>query len=129
MKFTKTLAALATAGSGLTLALAGSAVPAVAATGTYGYDYNAHIATAGGSDTTYKMMIALSDIYNTSSIAGCVATTTPTGPGQAVNQCKSTTTPSAVNANYERDTIAQASPTGFQRWDRVAELGRVHQQG
>lgn len=112
MRFTKTLAALATAGTGLTLALAGSAVPAVAATGTYGYDYNAHIVTGGGSDTTYKMMIALSDIYNTASISGCVANTAQTAPGQAVNQCTSTTAPTNSNANYERDTVAQAAPTG-----------------
>lgn len=113
MKFKKTLAALATVGTGLSLALAGSVVPAVAATGTYGYDYNAHIVTGGGSDTTYKMMVALSDIYNTSSIAGCVANTSQSnGPGQAVNMCTSTTAPTTANANYERDTVAQASPTG-----------------
>ncbi len=115
MKFKKILAAFAAAGGGLTIALAGSAVPAVAATGTYGYDNNAHIVVGGGSDTTYKAMTALSAIYNTASIAGCVTQTSATGANQSpqLNQCSpSSQLPTGLNANFERDTTAQASPTG-----------------
>jgi ABC-type phosphate transport system substrate-binding protein len=80
----------------------------------YGFDDTPHVIVGGGSDTTWKVMTALTGLYNTS--AGCVnqLSILPT-----TNDCLTT---SGVHdawggaapylGNWQHDTIAQAYPAG-----------------
>jgi hypothetical protein len=131
------VAAFAAAGSGL-FALGLGATPASAATAlSYGFDGNAHLIVAGGSDTTYTTMIALGDLWNqnntvfnnaatpgssgtTCSVitAATAATGTYPSPTQLANQrstaqqanAPSPQNPGAINCNH--DTVAEAYPAG-----------------
>jgi ABC-type phosphate transport system substrate-binding protein len=87
--------------------------PASAAPTDYSWDGSAHIITGGGSDTTYKAMVGITTVYD--GAPGCAVTTasgvdlgdcaaaipTPGNPGDGVNL-----------GNAERDTVAEANPTG-----------------
>lgn len=95
----------------LTLGVVASAIPASASPPSgYGFDNTAHLIVGGGSDTTYKAMVNITDLYNGSK--GCEVTT---ANGPSMNQC---IVPSPNNpetntlGNYQRDTVAQANPTG-----------------
>ena len=106
-KLLKVVVAAATVA--VTAALVG-AVPAGATPPTnYGFDNTAHIIVGGGSDTTYKAMIGLTDLYDGS--PGCFTTTSS---GSAVlNNCLANASPETNTlGNYEHDTVAQAYPTG-----------------
>ncbi|CAN5714130.1 hypothetical protein BH10ACT1_BH10ACT1_05510 [soil metagenome] len=100
-------------------AMAGSlllaATPATAAPGPptgYGYDGRADIAVGGGSDTTYRAMVGLTDLYN--GAGGCNVNT---AVGPDLNTCVYSTNaadPADANTlgNYDHDTFANANPTG-----------------
>jgi len=100
--------------AGATLAVTGALVGAVPAGATpptgYGFDNTAHIISGGGSDTTYRAMVGLTDLYNGS--PGCF-TTTSSG-SSVLNNCITTNPNPETNTlgNYEHDTVAQAYPTG-----------------
>lgn len=86
------------------------ALPAGAVTppSGYGFDDHAHIIVGGGSDTTYKAQLGITDLWDQSSVNnGCQHLTT-TGPNQ--NSCQQDS-PYALS-NYQGDTVAQANPVG-----------------
>jgi ABC-type phosphate transport system substrate-binding protein len=94
----------------LTLGALAAATPAGASPPSgYGFDNSAHIIIGGGSDTTYKAMVGITDLYDGSK--GCEVSTS----GTTINQC---VVPSPNNpetntlGNYQRDTVAQANPAG-----------------
>jgi ABC-type phosphate transport system substrate-binding protein len=105
------LALVAATAGGLLL----NAVPAGATPGPptgYGFDGKADLIVAGGSDTTYRAMVGLTDLYN-----GAPGCTVNTAVGPDLNTCVYSTNPSDPEdknsqGNYDRDTIAQANPTG-----------------
>lgn len=91
-------------------AMLSSAVPAGATPPTgYGFDNSAHLIVGGGSDTTYKAMIGLTDLYDGS--PGCNAVTSS---GSALlNTCVVVAgAETDTLGNYQHDTVAQAYPTG-----------------
>ncbi len=78
----------------------------------YGDDGRADIVVGGGSDTTYRAMVGLTDLYN--GAGGC---TVNTAVGPDLNTCVYSTNAAdppdkASLGNYDHDTIAQANPTG-----------------
>ncbi|WP_426573591.1 hypothetical protein [Aquihabitans sp. McL0605] len=111
MKKIHKLAIVAAAAGGLLL----SVTPASATPGPpsgYGFDGKADLVVAGGSDTTYRAMVGLTDLYNSS--PGC---TVSTAVGPDLNKCVYSANagdPEDKNSqgNYDRDTVAQANPTG-----------------
>jgi len=89
-----------------------AAVPAGATPPTgYGFDNSPHVVVAGGSDTTYKSQLLLTELYMESSIQGCQHVT---AVGPTLNQCNPTGSPEQNTnlGNYQGDTFAQANPTG-----------------
>jgi ABC-type phosphate transport system substrate-binding protein len=105
------LALVAAAAGGLVL----NAVPASATAGPptgYGFDGKADLIVAGGSDTTYRAMVSLTDLYN-----GAPGCTVNTAVGPDLNTCVYSSDPGASPdknslGNYDHDTLAQANPTG-----------------
>jgi ABC-type phosphate transport system substrate-binding protein len=98
--------------------VAGSLIMALPASATpgpppgYGDSGQGTIVVGGGSDTTYRAMIGLSDLYN-----GAPGCTTSTAVGPALGQCVYSTNSSdpadvASLGNYQHDTISQAYPDG-----------------
>jgi hypothetical protein len=87
----------------------GIASPAGATPAGYGFDGNAHIIVGGGSDTTYKVMIGISDLWQ--GAPGCDNTPPSPFPSPAnLNVCNNPPTQTLGNAQH--DTITQAYPTG-----------------
>ena len=100
----------AVAGSLLAQAAPASATPGPPA--GYGDDGRADIAVGGGSDTTYRAMVGLTDLYN-----GAPGCTVNTAVGPDLNTCvysanSGDPADKASLGNYDHDTIAQANPTG-----------------
>jgi ABC-type phosphate transport system substrate-binding protein len=78
----------------------------------YGGDGKADIVVGGGSDTTYRAMVGLTDLYN--GAPGCTVNTTR---GLDLNNCVYSNNAgdpadAASLGNYDHDTVAQANPTG-----------------
>jgi ABC-type phosphate transport system substrate-binding protein len=93
----------------LAFALSG-AIPAGATPPTgYGFDNTAHLIVGGGSDTTYKAMVNLTDLWD-----GAPGCTIVTSNGATLNNCVTTNANPETNTlgNYQHDTVAQANPTG-----------------
>jgi hypothetical protein len=86
--------------------LALAATPAGAAPSGYGFDNTPHIIVGGGSDTTWRAQISLSDLYNYS--VGC---TTTTAVGSSLGNCIAGSDTNEL-ANHQHDTVAQANPNG-----------------
>ncbi len=89
-----------------------AALPAGATPPTgYGFDGTPHIIVGGGSDTTYKMQLLLSELYNEASLAaGCSVSTSV---GASLNSCILTGSPETNDlGNWQHDTVAQANPVG-----------------
>src|SRR6476620_5752650 len=91
-----------------------AAMPAGASGPTgYGFDDTPHVVVGGGSDTTWKVMTALTALYNTS--AGC---TNHLVVNTDLNTCLTDANPdpwgtaSPYLGNWQHDTIAQAYPAG-----------------
>jgi len=77
----------------------------------YGFDGQSHIVVGAGSDTTYRAMLGLTDLYDESALIGCRRDTT--SGGQFTNTCINPYTPSTNTLNnYDGDTVAQAAPAG-----------------
>lgn len=107
MKFSwKLMASTATA----VVALSTMALPANATPPTgYGFDGQPHVIVGGGSDTTYRAMVGLTDLYNGS--PGCIQNT---AVGPDTDKCL-TNNPNAetnTGGDYQHDTVAQANPAG-----------------
>jgi ABC-type phosphate transport system substrate-binding protein len=99
--------------AGATLAMTGALVGAVPAGATpptgYGFDNTAHPIVGGGSDTTYRAMVGITDLYNGS--PGCNVTTA--SGSASLNNCVADANPETNTlGNYEHDTVAQAYPVG-----------------
>jgi hypothetical protein len=77
----------------------------------YGFDGSPHAVVGGGSDTTYKAQLGLTELYMSTSIGGCEHTT---AVGANLNKCNVLGTPEIDTnlGNYQGDTFAQANPTG-----------------
>ncbi len=88
-----------------------AAMPAGATPPTgYGFDNVPHVIVAGGSDTTYKVIQNISDLYQISSLSGCTHTT---GVGPNLNKCVSVAGAETSNlANYQGDTLGNANAVG-----------------
>ncbi|MCU1454092.1 MAG: ABC-type phosphate transport system, periplasmic component [Acidimicrobiales bacterium] len=89
----------------LTLA---STASATSPTG-YGFDLAPHVIVGGGSDTTYKAMVGLTDLYLGS--PGCF-TTTQVGPNLGKCITNNPNPETNTGGNYQHDTVAQATPAG-----------------
>jgi ABC-type phosphate transport system substrate-binding protein len=90
-------------------ALAAAPAGASAPTG-YGFDNTPHTIISAGSDTTYKAMVGITNLYNGS--VGCQVQTA-TGPN--INKCvipSPNNTETNTLGNYERDTVTNANPAG-----------------
>jgi hypothetical protein len=87
-----------------------AALPAGAVTppAGYGFDDHAHLIVGGGSDTTYKAQLGLTDLWDQSSVNNGCQHLTAVGPNQ--NSCQQDS-PFALS-NYQGDTVAQANPVG-----------------
>ena len=118
------LAAAASAAAVVATMGAGAAGAITAPPAGYGFDGHPDVIVAGGSDTTAKMMLTLSDLWNASAVNnGChhsqntTATTVTTiandpNPNAVFqNACDQTDEPFNL-ANYDGDTLADANPTG-----------------
>jgi hypothetical protein len=102
----------AAAGVAVVIASVAGVTPAFADPPTgYGFDDQPHVVVAGGSDTTYKAMLGLTELYMNTSIGGCQHVTTV---GPDLNKCSPTGSPETNSnlANYQGDTFANANPTG-----------------
>src|SRR5262249_56759713 len=77
LKLAAAVGAVAVVGS--LAAPAGAAPPA-----GYGFDDHAHVVVAGGSDTTYRAMVGVADLWEVSGLGGCPHST---GVGTAQNSC------------------------------------------
>jgi hypothetical protein len=77
----------------------------------YGFDGQPHAVVGGGSDTTYKAQLGLTELYMSSSIGGCEHIT---AVGANLNKCNVLATAETDTnlGNYQGDTFAQANPTG-----------------
>ena len=77
----------------------------------YGFDGSPHTVVGGGSDTTYKAQLGLTELYMSTSIGGCQHVT---AVGATMNQCNPVATAETDTnlGNYQGDTFAQANPTG-----------------
>ncbi len=86
------------------------ALPAGAVTppSGYGFDDHAHLIVGGGSDTTYKAQLGITDLWDQSSVNNGCQHLTAVGPAQ--NSCQQDS-PYALS-NYQGDTVAQANPVG-----------------
>jgi hypothetical protein len=91
-----------------------AALPAGATGPTgYGFDDTPHVVVGGGSDTTWKVMTALTALYNTS--AGC---TNHLVVNTDLNTCLTDANPDPWGGaapylgNWQHDTISQAYPAG-----------------
>ena len=73
----------------------------------YGFDDNAHVVVGGGSDTTYRVQVGITTLWNLSGLSGCPHST---AVGTAQNSCQSDMTTNL--GNYQGDTFAQANPVG-----------------
>jgi hypothetical protein len=73
----------------------------------YGFDGSAHVVVGAGSDTTYRVQVDITKLYNLSGLAGCPHVT---GTGTNQNACSSDITTNL--GNYQGDTFAQANPVG-----------------
>ena len=110
MKRIHKLALVAAAAGGLLVNSTASATPGPP-TG-YGSDGRATIIVGGGSDTTYRAMVGLTNLYN-----GAPGCTVNTAIGPDLNTCvyspTSTDPPDPASlGNYDHDTVAMANPTG-----------------
>jgi hypothetical protein len=65
------------------------------------------VIVAGGSDTTFRAMVGLADLWQESGLSGCPHRT---GVGPTQNSCQTDITTNL--ANYQGDTIANANPVG-----------------
>ena len=76
----------------------------------YGFDDTAHVIVGGGSDTTYRAQVGISDLWTESGLSGCPHIT---ANGAALNSCNQAVGAETSNlGNYQGDTIAQANPVG-----------------
>ena len=77
----------------------------------YGFDDSPHVVVGGGSDTTYQAQLGLTQLYMSTSIAGCQHITTQ---GPTLDQCTPTVSAETDTnlGDYEGDTFAQANPVG-----------------
>jgi ABC-type phosphate transport system substrate-binding protein len=116
-KKVKRLTKLLIAASAVAVGVAWMAIPA-SADGPSGYgfsDDSPHVITMGGSDTTYKIMQGVSDLYNQS--AGCLNST---AADTNLNTCLTTPgTPDTTSAdtggafaNWEHDGVLNLYSTG-----------------
>ena len=126
-KFWKLATAAGAAVVVATMAGAGAAGAITAPPAGYGFDGHPDVIVGGGSDTTAKMMLTITDLYNGSAINnGChhsgnaTATTVttvanppgpPSGNGVFQNACDNTDEPFNLS-NWDGDTVSQANPTG-----------------
>lgn len=102
-KLAVTLSAALVVGPMLTVVPVGATPPA-----GYGFDDTPHVIVGGGSDTTWRAMIGITDLWGES--PGC---TTVTTVGPMLNQCVTVATPETDTlGNYQHDTAAQAFPAG-----------------
>jgi ABC-type phosphate transport system substrate-binding protein len=72
----------------------------------YGFDNNAHLIVGGGSDTTYKAMVNITDLYNGS--VGCEVTT---ATGATINKCITPVRTTAADGNTTNGGTAITSAT------------------
>lgn len=100
---------LAGAAAALAMAEVAMASPAGATMPSgYGFDGSAHVIIGGGSDTTYRAIVSLTDLWNGS--PGCKVVTTV---GSTLGQCETLATAETDTlGNYQHDTVAQANPVG-----------------
>ena len=75
----------------------------------YGYDETPHIIVGGGSDTTYRSQLGISDLYNESGLAGCQHITVR---GPQMGQCNVLSSDASNRGNWDGDTVGQANPYG-----------------
>ena len=77
----------------------------------YGFDGSPHTVVAGGSDTTYKAQLGLTELYMSTAIGGCEHIT---AVGATLHKCNTVGSPETDTnlGNYQGDTFAQANPTG-----------------
>jgi hypothetical protein len=74
----------------------------------YGFDNTPHVIVGGGSDTTYRAQVNLTDLWNASD--GCPVSTASDGN---LNKCVANASPEInKGGSYQHDTVAQANPTG-----------------
>ncbi len=99
-----------------TMVAAGPALPAGAITGPpsapqgYGFDNTPNLIVGGGSDTTAKAMLNITDLYNASAVNnGCHHDTSSTA---TQNKCDGTTDQAYNQSNWDGDTVGEANPTG-----------------
>jgi ABC-type phosphate transport system substrate-binding protein len=100
---------LTAAGAALALVGIAGAAPVGATPPTgYGFDNIPHLIVGGGSDTTYRALVSLTDLWNGS--PGCKVIT---AVGSTLGQCEAN---AAAETNtlgsYQHDTVAQANPVG-----------------
>lgn len=88
-----------------------SALPAGATPPTgYGFDNTQHVLVGGGSDTTFRAMTSIGELYSISQLSGCPQVT---AVGPTLGNCVANASPETNNlGNYQHDTIAQAGPVG-----------------
>jgi hypothetical protein len=87
------------------------ALPAQAAAPTgYGFDGTPHTIVDGGSDTTYRAMVGITNLYGIAGLNGCVH---QTSNNANLNKCNlGGGAELARGTNWQGDTIAQANPVG-----------------
>lgn len=74
----------------------------------YGFDDTPHVIVGGGSDTTWRAMIGITDLWQES--PGC---TVVTAVGPTLNQCVAVASPETDTlGDYQHDTVGQAAPVG-----------------
>jgi hypothetical protein len=109
-KLAKVSVAVAVGGILVGGAIASPASAAVTTPAGYSFDGNAHVIIGGGSDTTWKAMISLQDLWL--GAPGCDNTApNPLALPLTLGAC---TVGSATNTlgNWDHDTISQAMPEG-----------------
>jgi hypothetical protein len=81
----------------------------------YGFDGTPHHIVGGGSDTTYLAQINITNLWLDGALApgGCATNTGADGPSPLMGSCVPAAAPDTNTlANYEHDTVSQATPTG-----------------
>jgi ABC-type phosphate transport system substrate-binding protein len=103
-----------------------AALPAGATTtppAGYGYDDTPHAIADGGSDTTYRAMTGITDLYN--GAAGCPLTN-PSTPDNTINLCDTSGSGAETSTlgNWQHDAILQLNPAGSS--NGISSLNGAH---
>jgi hypothetical protein len=77
-------------------------------TARYGYDGTPQAVAGGGSDTTYRAQLAITDLWNQSGLNGCLHNTSA---GTTQDVCQTDLANSNLG-NYDGDNLFQANPVG-----------------